>query len=325
MDSVLGPHYYAFAFEGTAPTNPSEIPFELLKNPSEITGYPLANFRTFNWVNIYNNMIQANFVSTDRPRKDVIAWHQRDVEIHRPKMGYMDASRSKYRHIPQKIDTNLDMYDNNTIVSGNAAHVAMPFIFQEGLSDFNGTYSWYINIPKEDSDFYLDCDFEKDVPIDRIEVSGHTSNHFEGTIEFQQWDATLNEGAGDWVTFTTAIFDQTVNVITFSEVTTSKIRIKFPQGEQTSINTRITEIGFFGANPTVEDTPKTIGWMLLVPTTIKQDYPFVGVHPELPYLISAAGGPLEPREAVFSSESPKAGRANSLLSLEAKFVAKESF
>ena len=44
----LGPYYYAFAFEGTAPTNPSEIPFDLFVNSNEIVGYPVEDFRTLN-------------------------------------------------------------------------------------------------------------------------------------------------------------------------------------------------------------------------------------------------------------------------------------
>lgn len=323
---VLGPQYYAFAFEGTAPTSVEEIPFELLRDSSTISNFPIVGYKTFNWVNIYNNMVQANFVTASRPTKDSVAFNQREVSTNRPKLGYLDTSKSKFRHIPQKVSTNLEDHDNNAIVSESANHIPMPFAFQPGLAEFSSLASWYMNIPKEATGLWLECDFEKVVPIDRIDFSGNDSNHLEGITEIQQWDSTLNEGSGDWVTFTTIDLKQNSNnIIEFTEVQTSKIRFNFVQGSQTTLNTRITEIAFYGADPETLDSPKTIGWMLLIPCTIRNDHTYLSVSPECPYIISAAGGPLDPREAIFSSEVPTAGRLNSLLSFEFKFVAKESF
>lgn len=326
MVDKLGPHYYAFAFEGTAPTNPSEIPFNLFVDSDSILGHPLPNFRTIDWQSVYNNMIQANFVTATRPRKDAVAWSQRNVPTGKPKLGFEDFSKKKTKHAPKTINTNLLQYDKNSIVSEANTHVPLPFVFQDGLSDFSSNAACYMEIPDGATGMYLECDFEKEVPIDLIEFdTGLASNGFRGNTEIQRWDETLNDGNGDWVTFHT--FDLSVSdfsSITFEEVLTRKIRFNFEQ-PASSVNTRIAEIGFYGATPLEQDVEKTIGWMLLVPCALDINQTFIDVFPEMPYVVSAAGGPLEPREAIFSNEKPIPGRINSLLNLEFKFIAKESF
>lgn len=322
----LGPYYYAFAFEGTAPTNPSEIPFDLFVNSNDIVGYPVEDFRTLNWQAIYNNMVQANFVTASRPRKDKVAWSQRGVPIGIPKLGYYDYSKKKTRHIPKTANTNLLDYDKNSIVSENETTVPFPFIFTPGLNEFNTNAAFYAEIPEGTTGLYLECDFEKEVPVDLIEFdSSREINAFVGTTEIQRWDDTLNEGNGDWVTFHTVDLTlSSLSTIRFDEVLTRKIRFKF-NGPSSSLNTRIAQISFYGATPTVVDTQTTIGWMLLVPCILSVNQTFIEVSPEMPYIVSAAGGPLDPREAIFSNEDPIPGRVNSLLNLEFKFVAKESF
>lgn len=332
----IGPDFFVFCFDGAVPASVSEIPFELFTSSNYVGVNSNIDeaYKIYNWQNIYNNCIHHSLIraktGTDYDGNDLrteVEFEQKNSSIVAyPKLSFYDNSISKYRHVPKTFNTDLNGY---AIAAANSPNTnTYHHYYGLGVPGWNtqSTYGVYWAIPNEDRQraegFYFESDFGYEAGIDYINVNTLATNMFRGDMLVYSWDATLNEGAGDWVlehTESPTPAENTITITFAEQVLTSKIRLEFTEAHNSTNYTVLTELEFIGATPMTEPEPTEMTWALIIPQLPKvaawMEYSHEGA-----FILATAGGPGSTADLIFNRSAPLGGRNCPLLSGNYKFL-----
>lgn len=332
MRTRMGPDYLIYAFGGAVPASVEDIPFEMFieNGHSDLNSNIDENFRLFNWAGIYNNMITSSLITANQGATSVntIQFTQKSSSVVcLPKLGYYDYSVSKYRHIPQTVETNLGKYLNTPANPHNSnTYSPLDSLFIPG-GPTKHSYGCFFGIGPENllEGFHFDLDFATEVGIDSIEIKGPGTNMFEGDMRVFKWDETLNAGAGDWVLIhTLSPIEQVDNqtIVLAEQAVTTKLRIELDEGDSSNIYSVLDQFSFLGATPAEPVGSQAITWAIVIPVS-----PGLGAYMQYThegaFLLATAGGPEDDAEFIFSRKTPDRGRDCALLAGDFTFKARE--
>lgn len=273
----LGSTYLIYAFTGEVPASIDDVSFDFNDVPS------LSNSASS-----ITEVTAAEYEGSLR--------FLNSKTLKRPKGHYFNRVVGKTQLLPSSLTLSENQLEDLTV-----AELASQFSLGDSIAFQN---------PIAEGD-YVDFDFGKEVNIDQLYISHHSSASYR--IETYE---LLREVEGEWVSceqFTmvpNSLRSSVADVILSAEYTASKFRLV---SKESSPSYRYSAgVEFFGTTlPTEETVAEDITWFMLRPNVMTTTF-----GSEDPMILGDAGGPNSNKEVAFSHYDTESGAEIKLLNFK---------